>query len=78
MGTPGRELGRLRKEGVEIEEEFFHPLFAYLGDSSIKVYEENPELFDYPVIITECTFISDSSEVSFTSRQTAVTRFRGD
>jgi ribonuclease Z len=63
VGTPGRELGRLRKEGVEIEEETYAPLFVYLGDTSTQVYEAHPEVFDYPVIITECTFIPDPHEV---------------
>jgi ribonuclease Z len=62
VGTPGRELGRLRKEGVEIEEETFVPLFVYLGDTSTKVYEAHPEIFDYPTIITECTFLPDPHE----------------
>ncbi|ELR13104.1 uncharacterized protein ACA1_098010 [Acanthamoeba castellanii str. Neff] len=62
VGTPGRELGRLRKEGVEIEEETYAPLFVYLGDTSTQVYEAHPEVFDYPVIITECTFIPDPQE----------------
>jgi ribonuclease Z len=35
------------------------PLFAYLGDTRISVFERNPWLFDYPVVITECTFLDD-------------------
>ena len=63
-GTPGKELGKLRKEGVQIDEEYNIPLFVYCGDTSASVFEQTPWLFDYPVIITECTFLyPDSDEV---------------
>src|SRR5690606_14346440 len=59
VGLPGKELGKLRKDGVQIDEEINRPLFAYVGDTNTTVFEENPWLFDYPVIITECTFLYD-------------------
>jgi hypothetical protein len=48
-GVPNKELGLLRKKGIEISEKKLKPLFAYVGDTSIKVFEDNPELFNYPV-----------------------------
>jgi ribonuclease Z len=62
MKKTGKELGELRKKGEAIEEEFWDPFFVFMGDTSIAVYERNPMLFDYPTIITECTFIPDPSE----------------
>jgi len=58
----GKELGLLRKKGEVIEEEYWEPLFVFMGDTSIEVFERNPMLFDYPTIITECTFVPDASE----------------
>ncbi|GAA5084985.1 MBL fold metallo-hydrolase [Nocardia iowensis] len=61
---PGAEFGRLmagkRKAGQAVEQETRHQLFAYLGDTHVTVFERNPWLFDYPVIITECTFLHDT------------------
>jgi ribonuclease Z len=58
-----RELGPLlsqkRKAGIEVEEEVLAPLFAFLGDTDARVFEQNPWLFEYPVIITECTYLED-------------------
>jgi ribonuclease Z len=58
-----KELGALlaqrRKEGVEINEDFEQPLFAFLGDTHARVFERTHWLFDYPVIITECTYLED-------------------
>lgn len=56
----GATLARLRKSGVEVEQELQEPLFAFLGDTHVRVFEDNPWLFDHPVIITECTFLNDS------------------
>ena len=57
VGLPGRELGALRKQGVAFEEWERTPKFAFLGDTSPKVYEDHPELLQMPLVIAECTFI---------------------
>jgi len=59
---PGKELGQLRKENVQINEEYQVNLFVYIGDTSTQVFEENPWLFSYPVIVTECTFFMDERD----------------
>ncbi|WP_330232267.1 MBL fold metallo-hydrolase [Nocardia sp. NBC_00508] len=60
----GREFGRImaerRQKGDEVEHEVLRPLFAFLGDTHVSVFERNPWLFAYPVVITECTFLHDS------------------
>ncbi|MFC9993948.1 MBL fold metallo-hydrolase [Nocardia sp. NPDC127526] len=60
----GGEFGRLiaakRKAGVRVERDTLRPLFAFLGDTHVDVFARNAWLFDYPVIITECTFLHDS------------------
>lgn len=55
----GRLMARTREDGIEVEEEIRRPLFAFLGDTHVNVFERNPWLFDYPVIITECTYLED-------------------
>ncbi|WP_432968495.1 MBL fold metallo-hydrolase [Dactylosporangium sp. CA-233914] len=56
----GRLLTRERAAGVEVDTEIRRPLFAFLGDTRETVFERNPWLFDYPVVITECTFLDDA------------------
>ncbi|MDX6764933.1 hypothetical protein SIN09_37540, partial [Streptomyces sp. F8] len=56
----GRILAQRRKEGVEVEREVLRPLFAFLGDTHVSVFEDNPWLLEYPVVITECTFLDDA------------------
>ncbi|MDL4771933.1 MBL fold metallo-hydrolase [Actinomadura xylanilytica] len=60
----GAEFGRImagrRKEGAEVEHEVRRPLFAFLGDTHVNVFARNPWLFEYPVVITECTFLDDT------------------
>ncbi|MEU0392176.1 MBL fold metallo-hydrolase [Streptomyces sp. NPDC006208] len=60
----GAEFGRIvaqrRKDGAEVEQEVRRPLFAFLGDTHVSVFERNPWLFEYPVVITECTYLDDS------------------
>ncbi|MGW1365150.1 MBL fold metallo-hydrolase [Streptomyces chartreusis] len=59
-GEFGRMMAQRRREGIEIEQQVRRPLFAFLGDTHVSVFERNPWLFTYPVIITECTFLHDS------------------
>jgi len=53
-------MARKRDEGITVDEEVLRPMFAFLGDTHVNVFQRNPWLFDYPVIITECTYLDDS------------------
>ncbi|WP_026413251.1 MBL fold metallo-hydrolase [Actinomadura oligospora] len=55
----GRLIARAREDGAVVEQEVKRPLFAFLGDTHVSVFERNPWLFDYPVIITECTYLDE-------------------
>lgn len=55
----GQRIAALKTQGVVTHEDFDAPLVAFMGDSHVKVFEENPWLFEYPVIVTECTFLDD-------------------
>jgi len=74
-GLPGKEIGRLRKEGTVITEKREVRLFAFMGDTTAKIFTEShspcgsdnasthvtaEELLKFPVIITECTFLEES------------------
>eukprot|EP01129_Flabellula_baltica_P004988 TRINITY_DN1778_c0_g1_i1.p1 TRINITY_DN1778_c0_g1~~TRINITY_DN1778_c0_g1_i1.p1 ORF type:complete len:222 (+),score=45.56 TRINITY_DN1778_c0_g1_i1:515-1180(+) len=59
IGLPGKEIGALRKQGVDIQEDVKIPTFVFLGDTTIEVFNTSPEILQYPVIVTECTFIDD-------------------
>ena len=61
---PPAEFGALvagrRKAGLAVDREVRRPLFAYLGDTDPVVFAANPWLFEYPVIVTECTYLDDA------------------
>ncbi len=48
-----------KKKTEEVEEWIYEPKFAFLGDTTERVFEENSFLLNYPVIFTECTFLTD-------------------
>lgn len=57
----GKEIGELRKSGTDITYVKEYPLFVYLGDTTVSVFhdDKNKKVFNYPHIITECTYIYD-------------------
>ena len=61
-GRPGKELGQLRKEGVDINIEVIQKILCFICDTSIKVFEDNPFVFNYSTIFIECTFLKDGEE----------------
>lgn len=58
---PGSDIGKLRKEGVEINEEVISPVIIYLGDTKASVLE-NKDIFKYPIIMIECTFFGEGED----------------
>ena len=59
LGMDGKEIGRMRKEGVEITHPVAYKRLAYVCDTSIKVFELNPDILEYDTIFIECTFLMD-------------------
>jgi len=59
MSEFGKRIAACRKQGIPFEEVYFEPLFAFVGDSHASVFERHPWLFDYPVVITECTYLDE-------------------
>jgi len=70
LGKSGKELGQLRKEGVDdISIEVTEKIFCYVCDTSIDVLKENPFILDYSTIFIECTFIIDGQEEDATKKK---------
>jgi ribonuclease Z len=62
IGMLGKDIANLRKNNVNVSENVYCKRFAYICDTTIRVFEMNPSLLDYPVIFIECTFIKDEDE----------------
>jgi len=56
LGKSGPELVKLKKEGIEIQYKLEVPLVAYLGDTTMGVVFDHPDVQNAEVLITECTF----------------------
>jgi ribonuclease Z len=56
VGTPGPELARLRKSGVEIQYKIEVPLVTFLGDTAMGDVFTHPDVVNAEVLITEVTF----------------------
>lgn len=56
---PGKEIGALRKSGVEVTEDVLIPLVAYSGDTDIHFFDgrQGQRVLEFPTIIVECTFL---------------------
>ena len=63
-GTPGRELGRLRKEGADLDEVFEFPLVAFTGDPRASVFDGDLLALKAQVLISECTFVNGDVTVA--------------
>jgi ribonuclease Z len=60
LGLPGDQIRDLRLSGIEVTHEQRVPRVAYLGDSTPKGLDENPEMYEAEVLITELTFVAAS------------------
>lgn len=56
IGTPGPELAKMRKSGVEIQYRVEVPLVAFLGDTTAGPVFDHPDVQNAEILITECTF----------------------
>jgi hypothetical protein len=57
-----KDIANMRRENknLELTEERLFPLFAVMGDTTAIIFEKyENELFQFPVIIVECTFINN-------------------
>ena len=54
----GPEIRDLRLSGTEVTSETRIPVFAYSGDTSPAGLDDNPEMYDAKILITEMTFVA--------------------
>jgi hypothetical protein len=54
----GKEIATVRRAGVNVSDSLDVAVFAYVCDTSIEVFVENPELLQTQVVMIECTFWS--------------------
>lgn len=52
----GDQIRDLRTGGTEVTREVRHPLLAYMGDTSPRGLDDNPEVYQARILITEMTF----------------------
>mmetsp|Transcript_15179 Transcript_15179/g.38553 ORF Transcript_15179/g.38553 Transcript_15179/m.38553 type:complete len:227 (-) Transcript_15179:76-756(-) len=64
----GAEIGQLRRTGTEVTEEVEVPRFVYMGDTNVAVFAKQPWLFDFPIIIVECTFLYENPDIGVAAR----------
>jgi ribonuclease Z len=57
-GLDGKQLASLRKQGVEISEQYETPMFVFMGDTSIHgLLDHENTINKFPVVVVECTFL---------------------
>ncbi|KAK0736822.1 beta-lactamase-like protein [Apiosordaria backusii] len=63
----GEEIKHLRLQGTEVTAEIEQPVFAFMGDTTAKIYDQGSEMDAWlkrglKVVITECSFLKESPE----------------
>jgi ribonuclease Z len=58
----GAEIGRLRKEGVVVQDDVDDPLLTFIGDCSGATLLEQAHIWASPILILEATFLEPGEE----------------
>lgn len=56
-GMDGEAIRKARRRGEQVHEWQEFPLFCYLPDSDIKVFDDHPEVLDCDVLAVECSLL---------------------
>ena len=59
----GQEIGRLRKDGVEVQYDVDDPLLTFIGDCNGATLREQDHIWSSPILILEATFLEAGEEV---------------
>ncbi|HEX8253474.1 MAG TPA: MBL fold metallo-hydrolase [Thermoanaerobaculia bacterium] len=62
VGVDGETIARLRREGVQIDEEYRKSLFFYTGDTDRGLLETGDAIYKAEVLMIECSFIEDGHQ----------------
>ncbi len=57
-----KDLQDLRRAGIDLNVDVYHPEIAFTGDTSIEVFDKNPFLLETRILITECTGLDDKMD----------------
>ena len=62
-GLPGKEIGKLRKDGVAVTEVIEEKIFCFLGDTTTEIFSRDTDctetILSCPTVIIECSFLTD-------------------
>jgi ribonuclease Z len=61
-GATGPQIAELRREGVEIDEEYRRPILFYTGDTDRGILESCDALYRAEVLLIECSFVEDGDQ----------------
>jgi ribonuclease Z len=61
-GLAGQEIGRLRKDGVEVQYDVDDPLLTFIGDCNGATLLEQEHIWSSPIVILEATFLEPGEE----------------
>lgn len=61
-GLSGRDLVLLKRQGIDIDKEVHEHVLAYLCDTTIKPFNNNADLFMFPDLLVECTFLESKDD----------------
>lgn len=62
IGLSGEEIGRLRREGVQVDEPYSRSLLFYTGDTDRALLETCEALFRSEVLLIECSFVMEGHQ----------------
>jgi len=62
----GHEIKKLKDDGIDITYKKIEPIFLFLGDTNKNILS-NEQIYKYPTIIIECTYIYDD-EISLAKK----------
>lgn len=60
QGMPGAEIHAARLRGETVADEHLHPVFTYVGDSTVETLQKHPELGRSDVLFLEVTHLADT------------------
>jgi ribonuclease Z len=67
-GVAGRELARLRDEGVEIQDQVVEPQLTFIGDCIGQSLYDEPHIWESKVVILEASFLAPGEEELATAK----------
>jgi len=62
LGTDGETIAQLRREGVDVDEEYRKSILFYTGDTDRGLLETCDALFTAEVLMIECSFIAEGHQ----------------